>query len=63
MKNILLLIRPKQWLKNVFVLVPIFFGGSLLNARDAWSGFVAFMAFSFVASPSATAPWPREPSA
>jgi len=50
MKNILLLIRPKQWLKNVFVLVPIFFGGSLLNARDAWSGFVAFMAFSFVAS-------------
>ena len=23
MKNILLLIRPKQWLKNVFVLVPL----------------------------------------
>lgn len=49
-KNVLKIIRPQQWLKNVFVLVPLFFGGSLLDSADILSSLVAFAAFSFVAS-------------
>ena len=44
------LIRPKQWLKNVFVLMPVFFGGSLTHVQSLWAAVVAFIAFSFVAS-------------
>lgn len=50
MKEILRLIRPKQWLKNVFVLVPMFFGGSLTDAADIYASVVTFLAFSFIAS-------------
>ena len=50
MKDILRLIRPKQWLKNVFVLLPVFFGGSLLNAHDVYAGIITFIGFSFAAS-------------
>ena len=46
MKEILRLIRPKQWLKNVFVLVPMFFGGSLTDAADIYASVVTFFAFS-----------------
>lgn len=44
------LLRPRQWLKNVFVLLPTFFGGSLLNAREAIAAVLAFVAFSLTAS-------------
>ena len=47
---ILTLIRPKQWLKNIFVFVPMFFGGSLLNSADIMAAAIAFLSFSFVAS-------------
>ena len=50
MKKTLLLIRPQQWIKNVFVLIPMFFGGRLLNVDDAIASVVTFFAFSFVAS-------------
>ena len=50
MKDILRLIRPKQWLKNVFVLLPVFFGGSLLNVHDVYAGIITFIGFSFAAS-------------
>jgi len=50
MKKTLLLIRPQQWLKNGFVLIPMFFGGRLLNADDAIASVVTFFAFSFAAS-------------
>ena len=40
------LIRCRQWIKNTFVLLPIFFGGSLLDTNDI----IAFFAFSFAAS-------------
>lgn len=44
------LIRCRQWIKNTFVLLPIFFGGSLLDTNDIISGIIAFFAFSFAAS-------------
>ena len=50
MKKTLLLIRPQQWLKNGFVLIPLFFGGRLLNADDVIASVVTFFAFSFAAS-------------
>ena len=50
MKKTLLLIRPQQWIKNGFVLIPMFFGGRLLNVDDAIESVVTFFAFSFVAS-------------
>ena len=50
MKKTLLLIRPQQWLKNGFVLIPMFFGGRLLNVDDAIASVVTFFAFSCAAS-------------
>nr|WP_302961802.1 decaprenyl-phosphate phosphoribosyltransferase [uncultured Prevotella sp.] len=50
MKNILSIIRPHQWIKNVFVMVPLFFGGSLLDSTDIIASLIAALAFSFIAS-------------
>lgn len=44
------LIRPHQWLKNVFVMIPMFFGGSLLDVSDVIASLVTFLAFSLIAS-------------
>ena len=50
MNDILKLIRPQQWLKNVFVMIPMFFGGSLLDPEDIRSSALTFLAYSFIAS-------------
>lgn len=50
MKQLFQLIRPQQWLKNIFVLVPMFFGGTLLNPQSVYAAIIAFIAFCFVAS-------------
>ena len=44
------LTRPQQWLKNVFVMIPMFFGGSLLDTSDIKSSLTTFFAVSFIAS-------------
>ena len=49
-KNILRLTRPKQWIKNFFVFVPMFFGGELFNLHSLWLVVVTFLAFSLMAS-------------
>ena len=49
-RNILRLTRPKQWIKNFFVFVPMFFGGELFDTRSLWFTAVTFAAFSLVAS-------------
>lgn len=50
MRETLLLIRPKQWAKNVFVLLPMFFGRQLTDSATLQSSLLVFVAFSFIAS-------------
>lgn len=50
MKNLLKLIRPKQWIKNTFVLMPMFFGGTLFKGNNLIEGIIVFFAYSFIAS-------------
>ena len=49
-KAYLNLIRPKQWIKNFFVMVPLFFGGELFDLKSLIAGAITFMAYSFAAS-------------
>ena len=44
------LIRPQHWIKNFFVLIPMFFGGELFDLESITNGIVVFFAFSFIAS-------------
>lgn len=50
MIHLIKLIRPKQWLKNVFVLIPMFFGGNFFDTKNLLSGGFTFLAFCFAAS-------------
>lgn len=49
-KSIISLVRPQQWIKNIFVLLPLFFGGQLFNAWAFQQAIITFFAFSFIAS-------------
>ena len=49
-KDILRLTRPKQWIKNFFVFIPMFFGGELFDTHSLWLTAITFVAFSLVAS-------------
>lgn len=48
--SILRLTRPKQWIKNFFVFIPMFFGGELFDLHSVWLAVLTFFAFSLVAS-------------
>lgn len=50
MLSVIRLIRPLQWAKNVFVLLPIFFGGKLFDINCWHQGLIVFASFSFMAS-------------
>lgn len=50
MKEIIRLIRPHQWIKNLVVLFPIFFGGALGHLESLYEGCITMIAFSFIAS-------------
>lgn len=50
MKHILTLIRPHQYIKNLFVFLPLFFGGQITNTELLFNAFTAFVAFSVSAS-------------
>ena len=50
MKNLIRLIRPQQWVKNLVLLLPVFFGGALLHIESVYAGLVTALCFSFAAS-------------
>lgn len=50
MKNLFKLIRPHQWLKNVFCFLPLFFDGKAFEAVYLIPAIFAFVAFSLAAS-------------
>lgn len=44
------LLRANQWIKNIFVLIPVFFAGQLTNAHDIIYSILGFLLFSIAAS-------------
>ncbi len=50
MQHYLRLMRPEQYVKNIFVFAPMFFGGALLNEGTWLNVGVAFICFCFTAS-------------
>lgn len=49
-KGILRLIRPQQWLKNLFVFAPIFFDRHIMDISYVLPSLCAFASFCFIAS-------------
>ncbi|MDR0724594.1 MAG: decaprenyl-phosphate phosphoribosyltransferase [Prevotellaceae bacterium] len=49
-KSILLLLRPYQWLKNLFVFSPLFFCGQLAQWNSLYLAAIVFIAYSLMAS-------------
>ena len=47
MKHVIRLLRVKQWIKNLFVFLPLFFAGEFLNTSLLIGALLAFFAFSF----------------
>ena len=48
--NYLKLLRIHQWTKNLFLFLPLFFGGEFLNLDKQANVLIAFISFSFMAS-------------
>lgn len=44
------IIRPKQWIKNAFVFIPVFFGGLMLDTGGVCAALITFVAFCLTAS-------------
>ena len=50
MKSYIQLIRPKDWAKNLFLFIPVFFAGQIFNWPIILELLEGFICFSFVAS-------------
>jgi len=44
------LLRPKDWAKNLFLFIPLFFGGEIFDVVKLKGVTLGFIAFSFIAS-------------
>jgi decaprenyl-phosphate phosphoribosyltransferase len=49
-KNFIFLLRPKHWVKNTFVLLPLFFSNSFYDVNLIYHSLLAFVIFSLTAS-------------
>ena len=49
-KNVLKLIRPHQYIKNLFIFLPLFFIGQITNSELLTNALIAFISFSISAS-------------
>ena len=50
MKHFIAIMRPYQYIKNIFILLPLFFSGQIVNTDQFLNGLIAFSAFSLSAS-------------
>jgi 4-hydroxybenzoate polyprenyltransferase len=50
MRSLLELMRPRQWIKNGFVLAPLFFGADLLHRAQVLHALTAMVAFCLASS-------------
>ena len=50
MNNYIKLLRPHQYLKNLFIFAPLFFSGKMLNYNDFFNTLTIFILFSLLAS-------------
>lgn len=46
----IMLIRPHQYVKNIFIFAPLFFAGKLTEIHLLWNTMITFVAFSLTAS-------------
>lgn len=44
------LLRPKDWAKNLFIFIPVFFAGQITNLSKIYTLLAAFVAFSLTSS-------------
>ncbi len=44
------LMRIKEWVKNLFIFIPVFFGGQIFKEKNFLALFLGFLAFGLVAS-------------
>lgn len=44
------LLRPKDWAKNLFLFIPLFFAGEIANTEKIFLVLLGFISFSFIAS-------------
>ena len=49
-RHVIKVARPTHWIKNIFVFLPVFFGGALLNTTEVVAAALTFMSFSLAAS-------------
>lgn len=49
-RNVIILLRPWQWVKNLFVFLPMFFGGELLDSACWCGSLLAFFVLCFITS-------------
>ena len=50
MSNMIKLMRPHQYIKNLFILLPLFFALKITDTTLLSNGLIAFIAFSLTAS-------------
>ncbi|WP_293739927.1 UbiA prenyltransferase family protein [uncultured Parabacteroides sp.] len=50
LRGVVLLLRPRQWVKNGFVLLPLFFGHKLMEYDLLVNSIIAFLVFSCMSS-------------
>lgn len=50
LSSLLKLMRPQQWVKNLFLFVPIFFAGDIFNLDKIFLLILGFISFSLVSS-------------
>lgn len=48
--SIIQLCRPKEWVKNLFVLLPLFFSGNLFNFPLLAESFITLISFCLASS-------------